>query len=491
MFKYTTVSDLPWYAKMADIKAVSIAEGITYLANNFVAGAVNLTSVEFPESLVAIGDSAFSKTGLTGTVTIGANVTSIGKNAFNGSDKITAIILGDKIETVGYAAFESTKLANIYYTGARKTYNANVTVEASNNVFNAALLTFFSETCPPNPGPYWYYNGTTPANWCYALKYFIGDDAVPAWIDYVFVSSAKATKNNINFRNDIRNNGYSYQVITPELKEGDAIKGDTNFKCLRGNIYSVDGNIISEWDAATKTLKINILDLDAETEIWDILSADDVAIYEAGSNNIVAKMAEVKVLVIQQGITYIGKNAFAGMTAVESIVIPASVTAVHTEAFAGCKKLDYIYYDNTTNLRVENDNGKNIGTLTDCEAVIYTKVFVGTTEYGNWFKIYEETVGEGDEATVVYHYLTWTLKEDGTLVVGGDDEMIDFAKAEDALWYVAKDMIVAVEVRDNVTHVSENLVNGYTGVESVNISKSTKDVPESAFAGTAYMLNKD
>ncbi len=494
MFKFQTANDVPWLKNggAAKIKTVVIGEGITSLANNFIASAANVKTITFPTSLKTIGENAFNGSGLEGTIVLNVGIETIGKNAFNNVAGMTSVIIPNTLKTIAYTAFEGcSALLNVYYAGTRQEYAA-IDIDASNVTYNAAVASFYMKDCPPNPGPYWYYDASNnPANWCYALKYYIGDAKAPEWVDYVFVSGAKATTNNVNFYNEISKNGYQFQLITPAIKEGDPVKSDMKFVCYRGNIYSSDGNIFASYDENTGHLKIEIADVDATTKTWDITDPEDVKVFAKDTNQVLAEMGQVKTLEISQGITYIGKNMFAGMTMVESVVIPASVTQIHEDAFSGCLKLKNIYYNNTTNLQVVNDNGKVVGVLNNCEANIFTKVLVGTDRVGKWYKIYEEI--DPDTNETVEKYLSWIITEDGVLMIGGSAEMVDFASPEEAPWYIVKDSIVSLVILDGVVSLGENIVNGYEGIETVEFPLSLdkeNGIPASALAGTGYMLNK-
>lgn len=481
MFSFQSTLDVPWLkdGKNAKIKSVVISEGITSLSNNMLAGATNITTISLPSTIKRIGENAFSGSGITGIVVLNDGLETIDRHAFSGAKHITGVVIPKSLKNVGYAAFEGSGLVNLYYKGLKS--NFDITLANTNDTFVSAVANYYSENCPATPGPFWYYGtNNAPANWCYALKYYVGDAETPEWIDYVFVSGAKATKNNINFReNSITKNGYKFQKIEPALELNQAITSDMKFICYRGNIYSEDGNIYSEYRDGKLT--IGILNVEeGTTEAWDILDKADVGIFAENSNDKTA-MTSVTSLEIAQGITYIGKYMFAGMTGVETVFIPASVTQIHADAFDGCVALKAIYYGGTNNLQIVNDNGKVIGVLNGCDAIVYTKVLVGENEDGNWYKIYNEDTE--DEKI-----LAWTI-DSGVLYVGGDAVMVDFEEAADAPWYIVKDSLNALVILDGVTHLGENMVNGYEGIESVTIPASVKDIPASALAGTGYKLN--
>ena len=56
---------------------------------------------------------------------------------------------------------------------------------------------------------------------------------------------------------------------------------------------------------------------------------------------------EIKAVVISEGVTSIGENAFANCTSLMDITIPASVTNIGQDAFAGCGRLKNVTYNGT------------------------------------------------------------------------------------------------------------------------------------------------
>lgn len=93
---WTTVSSssgsYPWYSYKNSIKSVVFNSGITavgsYAFNNYT----NLTSVSLPDTMVAIFDNAFAKTGIT-SITIPKNVNTIKVSAFYNCTSLKEIVV--------------------------------------------------------------------------------------------------------------------------------------------------------------------------------------------------------------------------------------------------------------------------------------------------------------------------------------------------------------------------------------------------------------
>jgi hypothetical protein len=77
-----------------------------------------LINVVVPDSVIAIGDWAFSQcSGLT-SVTIGNRVTTIGDSAFGACSGLTSVVVPDSVNTIGDSAFsDCSNLISAYFVG--------------------------------------------------------------------------------------------------------------------------------------------------------------------------------------------------------------------------------------------------------------------------------------------------------------------------------------------------------------------------------------
>ena len=56
---------------------------------------------------------------------------------------------------------------------------------------------------------------------------------------------------------------------------------------------------------------------------------------------------KIKKVIIEDGVTYIGGNAFYGCTNLTSVTIPNSVTRIEYQAFGGCSSLTSVIIPNS------------------------------------------------------------------------------------------------------------------------------------------------
>lgn len=488
MFDFTRANAVPWLNDelTETIKSVVVSEGITSISG-FAFASLNITSISLPSTIERIGESAFQDSGITGVFTLNDGIKSIGRNAFFGT-KFTAIVVPVSLESVGHAAFNESAISTVYYEGNALEYSL-IAFDKNNEIFSTyATKLYLQQQKPIKAGPYWYYNTEDkPAPWCYSLTYAVINEGGAfnknvhkvAGVDYVFIDEPVIGTSNINFRNNLRMSGRSFQQITPAIVAGQVISGNTVYACERGNIYSVDGNITGVVEDGV--LSINLDNPNRTTAIWDIQDINDVAVYKVTSNNIEAAMSSIKSVVISKGITYIGRYVFAGMTGVDSIVIPASVTQIHMDAFYGCTKLVNIFYEGTTNIQIVDDDGHIVSGFNGTDANLYVNTIVNNAGVGSWWKTFTK-----DE---VSKYVAWTLDSEGTLYIGGTPDMYDFATVEEAPWYSFKSEITAVVVREGVNSLGENMINGYANVTSLTLPATLKSIPASSISGTGALLN--
>ena len=142
-----TWDDCPWSAYWNDITDIVIGDGLTTINEGAFAYCYSLTTLNIPNSVTSIGESAFYGCGLT-TLNIGSGVTTIGDYAFEGCGNLTYItvsggtyfksvnnvlftfdgkiliqypigstatsyVIPDCVETIGVSAFEYSELSDV------------------------------------------------------------------------------------------------------------------------------------------------------------------------------------------------------------------------------------------------------------------------------------------------------------------------------------------------------------------------------------------
>ena len=91
----------------------SVKEGTRIICNNAFAGC-SLSNIAIPDSVTAIGDSAFSDCSSLSNIVIPDSVTAIGDSAFSGCSSLSNIVIPDSVTAIGDFAFsDCSSLPNI------------------------------------------------------------------------------------------------------------------------------------------------------------------------------------------------------------------------------------------------------------------------------------------------------------------------------------------------------------------------------------------
>lgn len=107
------MTDAPWRDEDTAVKQLNLGEGITTICNDAFRGYGKLSDVTLPQSLVEIGDQAFSYTSLK-VVRMPDNIEKIGKNAFSGCTDLEELHISPNIKVIPQGSFEDcSKLKEI------------------------------------------------------------------------------------------------------------------------------------------------------------------------------------------------------------------------------------------------------------------------------------------------------------------------------------------------------------------------------------------
>lgn len=99
-----------------DITSVVIPESVTAIGDSAFSNCQNLTSIVIPESVETIGASAFGSCSSLTSVVIPESVTAIGKFSFSNCQNLTSVVIGENVSTIGIYAFnDCSNLTNVEF----------------------------------------------------------------------------------------------------------------------------------------------------------------------------------------------------------------------------------------------------------------------------------------------------------------------------------------------------------------------------------------
>ena len=276
-----------WESYKNNIQHLVIGSGITYIGKYAFKNLPALQDVTFEagSALESIGQYAFYNcTNLT-SITLPEGLTTIGDWTFYNCTSLTSITLPESLTTIKQKAFNKTGLTSV-------TIPANVTNIGYNAFTDCSSLTSVTM------------NIIDPTT--LSLQESVFRSGMTIYVSDVDAWKARFPYDPIDFPN------YNYNYT--EMSSSSWTSGDTDVK-----LYTNGEMFISKKAG------------DGNGAMADYESESDRP-WDAQRNNI-------KKVVIQSGVTTIGKYAFYDCTSLSSVVIPASMTNIKYKAFTDCNSL--------------------------------------------------------------------------------------------------------------------------------------------------------
>ena len=260
------------------VKTVTLPDSCTRIDDEAFYSS-SVEEVYLPEGLTSIGNKAFAST-LIQDIQLPASLKTIGQEAFRGSP-LQSIDLPEGLESLGTAAFSSTQINNLKLPGS-------LGVIESSPSFGGEVLEFGE--------------GITEVRFCLARAY----------------STSNVRK--IIFPSTI-------QYISPNFIEDGVRTGYVKF-------YGSAGSVAEQYCTNHPNAHMfTFVPFDSIREDENFLIEGNVLSAYKGSS------AEVTV---PDGITAIGRDAFAGQTHVTSVTLPDGIKEILSSAFKDCTNLTEI-----------------------------------------------------------------------------------------------------------------------------------------------------
>ena len=328
----------PWYPQNDKIKKVVIEEGVTRIGVSAFDDCSSLTSVTIPNSVKSIGDEAFYGCSRLTSITIPSSVTSIGAGTFKDCPSLASVTIPNSVTSIGEGAFSGCK--------------ALTSVTIPNSVRSIGDEAFFG---------------------CTSLKEIAIPNSVKSIGDEAFYGCVGITS--LTIPGSVTSIGKrafslcsSLSSISFEGKKHPDMWENTFENVKRTIPVYVPANSIEAYEKALGKYFVEIskqapfLATNAQIE-WTLSEDGTLTISGTRMPDYIHYVIEgykdittapwfpqrdkIKKVVIEDGVTYIGRKAFYLCDSITSVTIPNSVKSIGNNAFARCKGLTSITIPNS------------------------------------------------------------------------------------------------------------------------------------------------
>ena len=442
------------------VLTISGTGAMTFFANEYEVPWFSLRSsiisVIIEDGVTIIGDCAFKgHTDLT-SVTIGNSVSRIRQSAFEGCTGLSAVIIPNSVEYIDSWTFgDCTGLNSVTFGSSVIAIGASAFDGCAN--LNSLILPAsvssiadfaFSDcsklaniTC----------KATTPPA-CGVNVFNNVDNAIPVYVPSEATYAYKLATG-WNYFTNIQ--AMSDEGVTWSLNDGVLTISGT------GPMDDYSGKAAIPWYTERNS-------------IVSVIIEDGVTSIGKHAFNECKNIASVQ---IAQTITGIGNYAFRKCAALTSLTIPAAVKSIGKQAFLDCSGLTEITCEAaippTLNDEVFSGVDKSIPVYVPAKSVSAYQAADGWSDFTNIQAIIDASGSCGTN-------VNWVLS-DGVLTISGTGSMANYASPSSRPWHTYAASITTVIVKNGVTTIGESAFDGFTALSAVTLGSTIETIYQYAF----------
>ena len=462
--------------------SVVLEQGVSSITYYAFTDCTSLTDITIPSSVRSIsGRMFYGCTSLT-EITILSLITGIGADAFYGCTSLTDITIPSSVTSIGSNAFYGC------------TSLTDINVDQNNDNYSSADGVLFNK-------------GKTELI-CYPAKK-IGKYEIPSSVTSIgggaFRGCTSLTE--ITIPSSVTSIGSTVFIDCPieKIDVGSSIALDkiprSNLKIviLTEGITNISDNAFSRCTSLTKiAIPSSVISIGGSafrgcTSLAEIAIPSSVTrigsdafincpiekidVSSSTAFDVIPK-SNLKIVILREGITSIGSDAFSGCASLTEITIPSSVTSIGSNAFYGCTSLTGINVDQNNNNYHSVDNvlfnkGKT-------ELICYpagktgeyempsSVISIGDNAFRSCKSLTEITIPSSVISIGSYVFYNCPVEK---LVVGSSI----------ALGTISKSNLKIVILTEGITNISDNAFDSYTSLKEITMPSSVISIGDNAF----------
>lgn len=537
------------FSGCSTLSSITIPEGITMIGSSTFSGCSSLESINIPNSVTKIGMYAFAGCNSLSSITIPEKVTNIESSVFPDCNNLISIEVSEynknyisengillnknKTEILQYPAGKKdttyaipegiTNIGNFSFSGCSTLSKISIPAGVT-NIGNGAfykcssLNNIYIPKGITNMGAFAFYE-------CSSLNSInipssvvtIGNDAfdkcsnltsinIPITVTKIG-SNAIPETTIIYTQADSEGHRYAEEEKQGYILNGEANKITTTYQIEKKETWDIsknqDESVIARLENKTLTITGTgaMKDWQKDSkEYWNMLyctrSVEEIVIEEGvtsiGSNAFYG-YTNLKSINIPEGITDIGENAFNECSNLSSIQLPNSVISIENSAFSGCSSLSSIQLPGEVVI-IGSDVFSGCNNLASIEVSENNQYYVsenGVLFNKNKTEIRQYPAGKRDSSYAIPEGITSIGKKAfsdcnnlNTVTIPSSVTNIK----DNAFWACSN--LSSITIPNSVTNIGMSTFAACNNLKSINIPSSVTSIGSSAISGTTIIYTK-
>ena len=470
------------FQNCSGLTSVTIPNSVTCIGESAFQYCSGLTSLTIPNSVTTIGESAFSGCSGLPSLAIPNSVTSIGQNAFEGCSSLTSVTIPNSVTSIGNYAFSGC-------SGLTSLTIPNSVTSIGNKTFsNCSGLT--SLTIPNSVTSI----GSSAFRGCSGLTSLKIEDGSETLSFSTSYSSTPFTSCPLQSLYLGRNISYSdhyspFKSLT-SVTIGNSVTsiGDYAFSGCSGltsltipnSVTSIGSSAFADCSGLTslaiengsETLSFSTSYSStpfASCPLQSLYLGRNIS-YNSSYYSPFKGKASLTSLTIDNSVTSIGDYAFSGCSGLTSLTIPNSITSIGSSAFSGCSGLASLTIPNSVTTIGDH-------AFSDCSGL--TSVHI--SDLASWCNI---SFGDSSANPLyIAHHLILNGTEVESLTIPNSINSIN------AFTFCGGSNLTVVTIPSSVTSIERYAFQGCSGLTSLTIPNSVTYIGSSAFKGCSGLLS--